>query len=121
VSDADEMQNLLTYANYKKVGDALGVTKTTVSNWAHGINVSPHRLLQVRDLLRPETAREAAPIEGRLLASHLALERKLRITPVELAAAEAEAMVLIAHLLGGNGTQPRRSDDGGAGGAGAPI
>jgi transcriptional regulator with XRE-family HTH domain len=63
VTEVEEMVDLLRYANYRKVADALRVSKTAVSNWARGRDVNPLRVRQVRDLLRPETAREAAPPE----------------------------------------------------------
>jgi hypothetical protein len=118
VTDAEEMVDLMRYASQAKVAAALGVSRTTTGHWAKGRDVTPYRVRQVRDLLRPETARDAAPVEGRLLAGTIALERKLGVTPGELAEAEAEAAVLIAHLLGGTETPPRRSADGVAGAGG---
>jgi hypothetical protein len=53
VSDAGEMRDLLTYASYAKVGAALGVSRNSVSRWARGLDVTPYRLDQVRQLLRP--------------------------------------------------------------------
>lgn len=82
MADADEMRDLLTYAAYNKVAAALNVSRNTVSLWARGVNVSPYRLRQVRDLLRPETARNAtAPswavaMEQRLLEK-LEINRQL--------------------------------------------
>lgn len=102
MSDADEMRELLTYANYRKVGDALGVSKTAVSQWSRGKDVTPFRVRQVRDLLRPETRRSAAPsMTRRLLAGIMALESAAKLTDADLAramkAAEAfEALALEA-------------------------
>jgi transcriptional regulator with XRE-family HTH domain len=50
---AARMQELLTYANHSKVGRAIGVSRTTVSEWAKGRDVTPYRLTQVEQLLGP--------------------------------------------------------------------
>lgn len=68
--DIREMKRLLQYANYRKVGEAIGVKRATVSNWARGIDVSPARLIQVRELMLITAGRRkraAAPdLPGRL-------------------------------------------------------
>ena len=61
VSDASEMQRLLTYASYAKVGRALGVSRATVSEWAAGRDVNPKRLEQVRELMRSVVGRTKNP------------------------------------------------------------
>lgn len=61
MTDAEEMQQLLTYANLAKVAAALRVSRNAVSQWARGNDVTPYRVRQVRDLLRPTPA-DAGPI-----------------------------------------------------------
>jgi hypothetical protein len=115
VAEADEMRDLLTYANYAKVGRALGVTKTTVSKWARGEDVNPRRLMQVRDLLRPQPAEEPAPAWAeRLLAGMMAVEVKSGLSDAERDRAAALAAAWLA-TEGPSGR--RRRGDGGAGGA----
>jgi hypothetical protein len=46
-----EMQELLAYANYSKIGKALGVGRGAVAEWAKGRNVTPYRVHQVWQLL----------------------------------------------------------------------
>jgi transcriptional regulator with XRE-family HTH domain len=100
VTDADEMRELLTYANLAKVGKALGVSRNTVSEWANGHNVSPMRVRQVRDLLRPPQPQGSAlPVMvKRLLAGMMALERERGISDAALSQAmtDAEAMEQLA-------------------------
>jgi predicted AAA+ superfamily ATPase len=83
----DQMQDLLRYANYRKVGDALGVTKEAVSAWARGQNVTPYRVTQVRELMRrivEDTGQHetAAPPKwaGRLEESIEAIARRVGVT-----------------------------------------
>lgn len=60
MTDAEQMVELLTYANYAKVGAALGVSRNAVSEWARGNDVTPYRVRQVRDLLRPPSASDGS-------------------------------------------------------------
>lgn len=80
------MAELLTYANYAKVGKALNVSRNAVRQWARGKDVTPYRVRQVRDLLRPSTQQDTAPPEWarRLLTGVMALERKDGVTAVRL-------------------------------------
>jgi transcriptional regulator with XRE-family HTH domain len=68
--DIREMKRLLQYASNRKVGDALGVSRATVSQWSRGKDVSPARVLQVRELMLQTVGRRkraAAPdLPGRL-------------------------------------------------------
>lgn len=54
MTDATRMRELLRYANYAKVAEALGVSRSSVAEWAKGRDVSPYRLRQVESLLIPE-------------------------------------------------------------------
>lgn len=47
---AERMAALLRYANYQKVGDALGVGRAAVQKWAKGRNVGAYQLQQVERL-----------------------------------------------------------------------
>lgn len=60
-ADVAEMKRLLKYANYQKVGTALGVSRTAVSEWARGNDVSPKRVEQVRALLSESLGRRKSP------------------------------------------------------------
>lgn len=113
---AERMAVLLRYANYQKVGDALGVGRAAVQKWAKGKNVGAHQLEQVERLFaKPwETHEEAAPPWAeRLLAGVMALEMKGDVTDAELVAAEARAAI---YLAANTQKQPRQGR-GGAGGA----
>lgn len=90
-----------------------------VRNWTTGRSQVPRWVRPHIDRLvgQQETASPEGTLTRRLLTGSIALERKLGVTADELAVAEAEAMVLIAHLLGGNGTPPQQSGGGGVGGA----
>lgn len=112
MTDADEMKALLTYANYAKVGRALGVSKTIVAEWAKGEKVNPHRLQQVRDLIRPPAASEGPPSwVKRLLAGVMALEERDGISDASLAKAQARAAAHLAVVPPG---RPRRAGGGGS-------
>lgn len=50
-SIADRMRELLAFANYSKVARELDVSKSAVSAWANGRDVTPFRLDQVERLL----------------------------------------------------------------------
>lgn len=96
------MRDLLTYANYAKVGRALGVSKSIVQRWAKGEDVNPRRLQQVRDLLRPPAPQPVPAWVERVLTGLMALEARDGISDAERAQAQAKA---IAHLAV---VQPRR-------------
>jgi hypothetical protein len=73
VTDAEQMIELLTYANYAKVAAALNVSRNAVSAWSRGRDVTPYRVRQVRDLLRPPSARdETEPQWARALLHQMA-------------------------------------------------
>ena len=114
MSDSEEMIDLLRYASDRKVAVALGVKRQSVWAWARGKHVTPYRVRQVRDLLRP-TQREAAPPQWveRVLASLMLQESREGVTEAELVEAQirAAAYLVVARRA------PRAQDDGGAGGA----
>lgn len=90
MADADAMIDLMRYASQAKVAVALGVSKTTTGDWAKGRGVTPFRLRQVRDLLRPETV-DAPPMwVERLLAGMMMLEDRADVSDVELARTQAK-------------------------------
>ena len=72
------MIELLRYANRTKVAAALGVSPQSTSQWAKGRDVTPFRLRQVEDLLRPQRAGEADPTNGELLTEMRAIRRLLQ-------------------------------------------
>ena len=74
----ERMQELLAYANFRKVGDALDVSRQQVAQWAKGRDVNVRRLHQVEDLLRPQRAGEADPTNGELLTEMRAIRRLLQ-------------------------------------------
>jgi hypothetical protein len=80
VTEGERMIELLRYASQAKVAAALGVSRTTTGEWARGRNVTPFRLRQVEDLLRPQRAGEAAldPTNGELLTEMRAIRRLLQ-------------------------------------------
>ena len=80
VTDVQRMAELLQYANLAKVASALNVSRQSVADWARGRNVTPFRLRQVEDLLRPQRAGEAAldPTNGELLTEMRAIRRLLQ-------------------------------------------
>jgi transcriptional regulator with XRE-family HTH domain len=117
VSDADEMIELMRYASQAKVAAALGVSRQTTGQWARGRDVTPYRLRQVRDLLRPPAPEPPAPAwVERVLASLMLREAREGVTAEELAAAEARAAI---YLAASTRTRRRRAggDAGGAAGA----
>lgn len=98
-SDGDRARALLAYANYAKVGVALRVSRATVADWAKGQSVTPYRLNQLEQLLRPDLqTKEAAPPQWveRLMAGVMALETKADVSDAELVAAEARAAIYLA-------------------------
>lgn len=111
----EEMVDLLRYANYSRVAKALNVSKNAVSEWAHGRDVSPYRVRQVRDLLRPPQPEPQPPEWAeRLLAGVMVLERKGEVTAGELDQAEADAVAWLA-----TARQRSRQQRGGGGAGGA--
>lgn len=67
-SIADRMQELLAFANYSKVARALDVSKSAVSDWANGRDVTPFRLEQVERLLLRAAPAIAEPPGGYALS-----------------------------------------------------
>lgn len=61
---SERMQALLAYANYAKVGSALGVSRASVSDWAAGKGVTPYRLMQVEQLLGPGPSERPAWVDA---------------------------------------------------------
>lgn len=80
VTEAERMGELLQYANLAKVASALNVSRQSVADWARGKNVTPFRLRQVEDLLRPQRAGESVldPTTGELLTEMRAIRRLLQ-------------------------------------------
>lgn len=115
------MGELLRYANLSKVAAALAVSRQSVADWARGRNVTPFRLHQVEDLLRPQRAGEAAPTNGELLTEMRAIRRLLQrqvkpppaLTTQQLVVAVVDALERRGAARPGAGS--RRSDRGGAG------
>ena len=62
-SEGERAKALLTYANYAKVAAALQVSRVSVAEWAKGKSVTPYRLRQLEQLLRPDlqVAKEPQP------------------------------------------------------------
>lgn len=117
MADAEHMIELLRYASQSKVAAALGVSKTTTGQWARGRDVTPYRLRQVRDLLRPPEAEPPAPVwVERVLASLMVREDRDGVTDEELAAAQIRAAAALAVA---QQARPRRGGDDGGGAAGA--
>lgn len=121
------MVSLLTYANLAKVGQALGVSRNAVSNWSRGQDVTPYRLQQVRNLLRPPEPQSATEaMLRRMLAGVLALEAKVDVSPGELAQATTAAETFerlaveadrrVARRLGASQRTPGEQGGGRAGG-----
>lgn len=100
VTDTERMVDLLTYANRAKVADALRVSRASVSRWAKGKDVTPYRVRQVEQLLRPERPAAGVPTWAvRLLEGMFAVERRSGITGGELAEAEAQVAAYLAVAL----------------------
>jgi hypothetical protein len=114
-TDAERAVSLLTYASHTKVANALQVSKTTVGKWAKG-RVTPYRLNQLEQLLRPDLEMQKAAPPGwaeRLLESLFVWEKRAEVTDAELAEAEARVAAFLAV------TRQRRRSPGGASGGGA--
>ena len=98
-SEGDRAIALLRYANYQKVGRALHVSRSAVADWAKGKSVTPYRLHQLEQLLRPDLQiEESAPPDWaeRLLVGVMALETKGQVSEAELDRAEALAAAWLA-------------------------
>jgi transcriptional regulator with XRE-family HTH domain len=81
-SDAERAASLLTYCNYQKVADALRVSRASVADWAKGRSVTPYRLRQLEQLLRPDLEiEEAAPPEWAERLANKTVERVLSALP----------------------------------------
>ena len=72
-SDAERAVAMLRYANYAKVAEALLVSRASVADWAKGKSVTPYRVRQLEQLLRPDLqAQQERPpawaegLEGRI-------------------------------------------------------
>lgn len=74
-TDAERMIELLQYANLQKVASALGVTRTTTSQWSRGLDVNPRRLAQVEQLLRPAAPQPEPPAWAVALTDEMAQQR----------------------------------------------
>ena len=88
------MTALLRYANFRKVGDALGVTRQTVSRWARGDAITPYQERRLRELLDEETA---APEWERLEAKVDAIARSLGVSLLEVEAQARAGAALREH------------------------
>jgi transcriptional regulator with XRE-family HTH domain len=97
--DASEMVELLRYARYVRVAEALGVSRNVVSQWAKGRSVTPYRLQQVRELLTGQHKEAAPPDWAERLERKLdVLVATAGVDPVDVQD-EAEAQRLIAAAL----------------------
>ena len=79
--DREEMQQLLAYANFSKVAEAVGVKRAAVSQWARGKHVTPARLEQVRELLGTTKESRPSDVERRLEGIESLLDVIARATP----------------------------------------
>lgn len=77
-TDAERMVIALRFANYTRVSEALGVTRSAVARWAKGRQVTPWNLSQVEALL--ERKEEAAPDWERLQRQVDAIAEKLGVS-----------------------------------------
>lgn len=114
------MGELLQYANLAKVASALNVSRQSVADWARGKNVTPFRLRQVEDLLRPQRVGESVldPTTGELLTEMRAIRRLLQrrekpALTVE-AIVSAVGQVVDQRLAAGRATGSRTPGAGGA-------
>lgn len=79
-TERSEMQQLLAYANFSKVAEAVGVKRAAVSQWAAGKHVTPKRLEQVRELMDIAKSRPS-DMERRLSGIESLLDVIARATP----------------------------------------
>lgn len=110
MTDAEEMVELMAYASPSKVAAALGVSKTSTGKWAKGENVTPYRLRQVRNLLRPPAPAQVPDWAERILAGVMAIEADAEISDAEVAQAQARAA---AYLAVAQSRRQRPADDDG--------
>lgn len=84
-SDAERARSLLAYANYAKVAAALLVSRATVADWAKGRSVTPYRLRQLEQLLRPDlqVEKDAPPEWVERMVSEIRLNRAVLRTALE--------------------------------------
>ena len=119
-SDRAEMQRLLAFANFSKVGEAVGVKRAAVANWAAGRHVTPARLKQVRALYglpaasqgttkeaaSPEWAKRLQAKVDSILANQGRLALLIRQPPVTVKPDERLAVQYLRELLAGIPQQP---------------
>lgn len=92
-TDAERARTLLTYTNYQKVADALHVSRAAVADWAKGRSVTPYRVRQLEQLLRPDLQlEETAPPEW---ARRLQAEMVLQVAGLIRAVAPTERLSAI--------------------------
>jgi len=101
VTDVQRMAELLQYANLAKVASALNVSRQSVADWARGRNVTPFRLRQIEDLLRPQRAGEAVlePTTGELLTEMRAIRRLLQRPPKPAPLTTEQLVVAVVDAL----------------------
>lgn len=100
------MIELLRYANRTKVAAALKVSPQTTNQWAKGRDVTPFRLHQVEDLLRPQRANEVDPTNGELLTEMRAIRRLLQRQAVPAVNAQQLAKVVVDALAQREAARP---------------
>lgn len=82
--DAARMVRALRFANYTRVAEALGVTRSAVARWARGRQVTPWNLQRVDELLGQQ--KEAAPDWERLMRTVDAIAERVGVSLEERAA-----------------------------------
>jgi hypothetical protein len=112
VQGVDRMhRNLLDALSTGWIEQALGVSRTAVSDWRRGKFPERRRaqLVEAVHGLLSEREESAPPIgTERLLTGVIALENRAQITPEERAVAEAEALLLLKGLLEADETPLQR-------------
>ena len=88
-ADAERMVTALRFANYSRIAEELGVTRSAVARWAKGRQVTPWNLSQVEGLLGQRE--EAAPPEWaeRLMRTVDRIAAKLEVSEERAAIASA--------------------------------
>lgn len=92
MSDAERMVRALRFANYSRIAEELGVTRSAVARWAKGRQVTPWNLSQVEGLLGQ--AERAGPDWDRLMRTVDAIAEKLGVSEEQAAIASAVAELL---------------------------